>query len=49
LLDGQAGNDILYARDGLIDTLFGGGGFDRARRDNSSSVKDLVNGVEAFI
>jgi len=49
LLDGQSGNDILYAKDGLIDTLFGGAGFDRARRDNSSAVKDLVDGIEAFV
>jgi len=49
LLDGEAGNDILYARDGLIDTLFGGSGFDRARRDNSATARDLVDGVEAFI
>jgi len=49
LLDGQTGNDILYAKDGLIDTLFGGAGFDRARRDHTSTVRDLVDGVEAFV
>ncbi|MDZ4780568.1 MAG: hypothetical protein SGJ19_09980 [Planctomycetia bacterium] len=49
LLDGQTGNDILYAKDGLIDTLVGGSGFDRARRDNTSTVRDLVDGVEAFV
>gem|GEM_PF-4208278 len=49
MLDGQTGNDTLYARDGLIDTLFGGSGFDRARRDNSATARDLVDGVEAFV
>lgn len=49
LLDGQAGDDRLLARDTLRDSLVGGGGFDRAQRDNSAAVKDLFDGIEAFI
>jgi len=26
-----------------------GGGFDRVRRDNTSAVRDLVDGAEAFL
>lgn len=49
-LDGQAGDDLLKARgDGLVDSLFGGAGADRAERDNSSAVRDVVDGVEAFV
>jgi len=48
-LNGNSGNDLLLAKDNLIDTLLGGAGFDRARRDNTSTVRDLVDGVEAFV
>lgn len=44
LLGGDAGNDTLYGRDGTRDSLSGGVGTDRARRDTI----DGVAGIEAF-
>jgi Tol biopolymer transport system component len=39
---GDRGNDRLFARDGLLDFVHGGAGFDRARADR----RDSVTGVE---
>jgi len=42
VLNGLGGNDTFQALDGLVDSLFGGTGTDRAHRDGT----DKVNSVE---
>lgn len=44
-LDGGTGNDTLYAKDGVRDSVVGGTGTDRARRDSGV---DGVSGVESY-
>jgi Ca2+-binding RTX toxin-like protein len=46
---GQSGDDLLSALDGEKDFLDGGGGMDRARRDDGPSVFDVVRNIESFI
>lgn len=49
-LNGEAGDDVFYAKDTTFkDSLLGGGGNDKAQRDNSATVVDVVNSIEAFI
>ena len=49
-LDGEAGDDVFYAQDTTFkDSLFGGTGNDKAQRDNSATVVDAINSIEAFI
>ena len=44
-LFGDAGNDQIFAVDSVIDTIDGGGGFDRVKAD----VDDLLAGTEALL
>jgi hypothetical protein len=44
---GEGGNDTFYARDGRTDTLGGGSGSDRAQRDNTAPIIDVLISVES--
>ena len=48
-LFGDDGADRLLAKDGRTDTLDGGNGFDKAQRDNSATIKDMVLNIESFV
>ena len=39
----------LFARDGFIDRIYGGGGSDSAQIDNTSAVKDLLSDIEIIL
>jgi Ca2+-binding RTX toxin-like protein len=47
-LYGEDGDDVFYAKDtSYKDSIFGGNGTDKAQRDNTSTLVDVLNSVES--
>lgn len=47
-LYGSDGNDTIFARDGIIDRLYGGGGSDAARAD-ASQIAEVLTSIETLL
>jgi Ca2+-binding RTX toxin-like protein len=46
---GAAGDDTIYARNGFVDTIDGGGGFNSAQYDQGPTVLDVVTNIENIL
>lgn len=49
VLLGGSGNDVIYGKDGDKDTIDGGSGNDKATRDKSGALADVISSIETFI
>jgi hypothetical protein len=46
---GGNGENVFFARNGKVDFITGGSGFNTAQIDNSSTVKDQATNIQRFL